>query len=183
MKVAALIFVLCLFLGSKLLWDALSWEDKKISRERKKYYKQYPIGSYVEVNTYNRDRQMYDSQILANANVLDYIGPKTKIVKTSKYYQVVSVKEYCTAMGIERTLWNYYLNDDEILLCVKEIFSQSPEYKTVTKDTISSVWAKKELCSVSEVKLKIIELKERKSKNEIVKSYSNSRKKSHRKGF
>ena len=179
----ALIFALCLFLCSKLLWNIMSCEDKKIAKERKKYYKQYPIGSYVEVNTYNRERQMYDLQISANANALDYIGPKTKIVKISKYYQVVSIKEYCMAMGIERMLWNCYLNSDEVLLCVKEIFSQSPEYKTVTKDVTSNVWAKKELCPMSEVKLKIIELKERKSKNEIVKSYSNSREKSCREGF
>lgn len=178
-----LIVVLCSFLGGKLLWDIVSWEEKKIAKERKKYYKQYPIGSYIEVNTYNRERQMYDLQIAANANALDYIEPKTKIVKTSKYYQVVSVKEYCTAMGIERMLWNSFLNNDEVLLCVKEIFSQSPEYKTVTKDVISNVWAKKELCPMSEVKLKIIELKERKSKNEIVKSYPNSREKSCREDF
>lgn len=178
-----LIVVLCSFLGGKLLWDIVSWEEKEIEKERKKYYKQYPIGSYIEVNTYNRERQMYDSQIAANANALDYIEPKTKRVKTSKYYQVVSVKEYCTAMEIERMLWNNYLNNDEVLLCVKEIFSQSPEYKTVTKDVISNVWAKKELCPMSEVKLKIIELKERKSKNEIVESYSNSREKSCREDF
>ena len=178
----ALIFALCL-LGGKLLWNIMNWEEKKIEKERKKYYKQYPIGSYIEVNTYNEERQMYDLQIAANANALDYIEPKTKTVKTSKYYQVVSVKEYCTAMGIERMLWNCYLNSDEVLLCVKEIFSQSPEYKTVTKDVISNVWAKKELRPMSEVKLKIIELKERKNKNEIVKSYSNSREKSCREYF
>lgn len=179
----ALIFALCLFLGSKLLWNIISWGDKKIAQERKKYYKQYPIGSYIEVNTYNRERQMYNLQIAVNANALDYIEPKTKTVKISEYYQVVSIKEYCIAMGIKRTLWNYYLNDHNVLLCVKEIFSQSPEYKTVTKDIISNVWAKKELCSMSEVKLKIIELKERKNKNEIVESYSNSREKSNREDF
>ena len=148
--------------------------EKKVQKQRKEWYKKYPVGTKLEIAVWQRK---CTTQYEMNKNLKE---------KKCSYYTVVSPREYfnssLSGSGVNsKTMQRFYMNDNGILLCCR---GESNEFRAITIETLSEInRGYKEIHKVSDVKMKILELKERESGNEIVKSYSNSRKKNYRKGI
>lgn len=181
---------------------------RKIGKQRIEWYKKYPVGTNIEIVTWEKKKPK--TQTEANAQLDwrmmcvekatamyfrdDYGDLKvydSPIVKEKKkqdlervftYYTVVSPQEYYKAQKIKgaKHKLEYVMNDNGILLYCR---GERGEFRSITKETEGELnQGIKEIYKVSDVKMKILDLKGRESKNEIVKSYSNSRKKNYRKG-
>ena len=148
---------------------------RKVRRRRVEWYRKYPIGTRIEVITYKR--KQYNTQFEMENQKPDYNN------KECKYYTIVEPKDYFTSWegsSVPKSLYTRFLDNEGVLLVCR---GDSNSFKFFTTENLLEIhqgW--KELHKVSDVKMKILELKGRESGNEIVKSYSNSRKKNYRKG-
>lgn len=147
---------------------------RKVEKQRKEWYKKYPVGTKIEIAIWKR--KQCTTQYEMNKNLKE---------KECSYYTVVTPQEFFnSSQGGEisnKMLQKLYMNDNGILLYCR---GKNNEFRTITTETLLEIHrGYKEIHKVSDVKMKIIELKGRESKNEIVKSYSNSRKKNYRKGI
>lgn len=177
---------------------------RKINKKREKWYKKYPVGTNIEIITW--EKKTPKTQMEAN-NQLDWrmicaekatamyfrddygdlrtykssIVKKAELEKVFKYYTVVSLQEYYKAQHIEGTKYRlkWHANENGVLLYCKN--DKNEFYSISTETELEFKKGLKEIHKVSDVKMKILELKGRESKNEIAKSYSNSRKKNYRK--
>ena len=148
--------------------------ERKIQKHRKEWYKKYPPGTKLEIAVWERK---CTTQYEMNKNLKE---------KKCSYYTVVSPQEYFNSpqggCGVDsKTMQKFYMNNNGILLYCR---GENNEFRTITTETLLEIHrGYKEISKVSDVKMKILELKGRESRNEIVKSYSNSRKKNYRKGI
>lgn len=174
---------LAFFIFRFVTW-CLSREEREIAQQRKYWYKQYPAGSYIEVVSWNvvTDYSKLRSCYLTQAELNKAKERARQTERKVDIYKVIAPEEYFTCVGYpEKDLWEDYLFNHEIFLCVKNADGKA---KTITADTIEECRKGiKQIYKISDVKLKILELKGRESGNEIVKSYSNSRKKNYREGI
>lgn len=158
----------------------LSKEAREIIQQRKYWYKQYPVGSYIEVVSWNviTDYSKLKSCYLTQAEANEAKERASQTERKVDIYKVITPEEYFTCIRYpEKDLWEDYLLNHEIFLCVKNADGKA---KTITADTVEECRKGiKQIYKVSDVKMKILELKERKSGNENIKSYSNSRKKNY----
>ncbi len=148
--------------------------EKKVQKQRKEWYKKYPVGAKLEIAVWERK---CTTQYEMNKNLKE---------KKCSYYTVVSPQEFFNSpqggCGVDnKTMQRFYMNNNGILLYCR---GENNEFRTITTETLLEIRrGYKEIRKVSDVKMKILELKGRESGNEIVKSYSNSRKKNYRKGI
>ena len=149
-------------------------DERQVQKQRKEWYKKYPVGTKLEIAVWERKC------------TTQYEMDKNLKEKKCSYYTVVSPQEYFNSPQYRgsidnKTMQRFYMNNNGILLYCR---GKNNEFRAITTETLlESNRGYKEICKVSDVKMKILELKGRESKNEIVKSYSNSRKKNYRKGI
>lgn len=146
--------------------------ERKIQKHRKEWYKKYPPGTKLEITVWERK---CTTQYEMNKNLKE---------KKCSYYTVVSPQEYFESPqggGVKsKARQKFYMNNNGILLYCR---GDNNKFRAITTETLLEIHrGYKEISKVSDVKMKILDLKGRESKNEIVKSYSNSRKKNYRKG-
>lgn len=182
---------------------------RKITKKRKEWYRRYPVGTNIEIITWEKkkpktqmeantqldwrmicaekatamyfrdgygDLKVYESPIVKVKN-------KQDLEKVYTYYTVISPQEYYKAQKIKekKRKLEYIMSNNGILLYCR---GEKGEFRSVTIETEYEInKGVKEIYKVSDVKMKILDLKGRESKNEIVKSYSNSSKKNYRKGI
>lgn len=174
---------LAFFIFHFVTW-CLSREDREIIQQRKYWYKQYPAGSYIEVVSWDvvTDYSKLKSCYLTQAEFNEAKKRASQTERKVDIYKVITPEEYFTCSNYsERDLWEDYLIGHRIFLCVKNADGKA---KTITADTIEECRKGiKQIYKVSDVEMKILELKGRESGNEIVKSYSNSRKKNYGKNI
>lgn len=131
-------------------------DERLIAEIRKEWFKKYPIGTNLEVITWKE--RPYDTQWEANLHK----GKKRE--KTSEYYIVVSPQEFFEHEDVPKYMWNYTMNMHEVILLVKNTKKNS--YSTAQADIIKDIRdGKKEIRKISDVQMKILELKKRGNKD------------------
>lgn len=172
------IFVACIpagvglaFLIFYFVWRTENKDLFKIQKQRKQWQNEYPIGTKIEVVTWEYETQADANKYLEHVEWLragkqpkaEFLKIKSKRIRNSKYYTIVSPQEYFSRQlgHWEKYEWDWYMNEHGILLFCKEDDIVGEVRTFTTENLLEIAQGKKEIHKVSDVKLKILELKGR----------------------